>query len=88
MIEISGTRIQPKASDAFGEISSGVLALSGGLILLGKYTDRLSKDLVYSNDNVRVSLDRALPERGEPMYLLREPMYLLPVAKDGREYRY
>lgn len=81
MIEIPGTRIQPKASDPFGEISSGVLILSGGLILLGKYTDRLSKDLFHRDDNVRVSLDGARPELGEQIYLL-------PVSKDGQEHRY
>ncbi|KAI0860601.1 heterokaryon incompatibility protein-domain-containing protein [Xylaria cubensis] len=78
-LERSG--VVPVSSDRFGKLRSGFIELRGRLIIIGTSDGRASRDLIYKDGFLRVSLDDFLStDYGQ--------MYLIPLMKTEAKKRY
>ncbi|EEU37905.1 uncharacterized protein NECHADRAFT_88205 [Fusarium vanettenii 77-13-4] len=60
LVQVEQATSVPVASDSFGEVKSAFVDAKGRLVPLG-HPGPVSRALIYKDQNLRVSLDRALP---------------------------
>ncbi|KAI1746742.1 heterokaryon incompatibility protein-domain-containing protein [Xylaria castorea] len=78
---LENSSIVPVSSDLFGELCSGYIEIRGRLIMIGTSDGLASRDLIYKDGFLRVSLDDFIStDYGQ--------MYLIPLTKIEAEERY